>query len=146
MKYSIIAAIFVIIFAGSAFVWLVNKDNEGEDVSTYSLTIELAAPVKTKLKKTSDGNPVGYNPKMVSVTVTLNFEGPDKLTKAQGEIRTLRRAYSNAIGSYLSKTETTNNIELDVREIVSAASEKILGIGIVAGFDVEGKFTDVTDK
>ena len=110
------------------------------------MTIELAAPVKTKLKKTSDGNPVGYNPKMVSVTVTLNFEGPDKLTKAQGEIRTLRRAYSNAIGSYLSKTETTNNIELDVREIVSAASEKILGIGIVAGFDVEGKFTNVTDK
>lgn len=142
MRYSIIGSILAIIIAGGAFVWLINKDGEGVVSPIHSLIVELAVPVKTKLKKTSDGNPVGYNPKMVSVTVTLRFEGQDNLNKATGEIRRLRRAYSNAIGGYLSKSEKTNNIDKSIRQIVATTSETILGAGVVIGIEVEGKFSE----
>ena len=101
MRSIVIGAVVALAIAGGAYLWLDNKGgtSHGEDaaVDKHSLVVELAAPVKTKLEKTSTGNPIGYNPKMVSVTVTLRFADEAALGKARGEIRQLRRAYSNAI-------------------------------------------------
>ena len=77
---------------------------------------------------------------MVSVTLTLRFDNADALDKARGEIRQLRRGYSNAIGAYLAKGEPTESRDADIRTVVATASAKLLGTGSVIDFDVDAQF------
>ncbi len=150
MRSIVIGAVVALAIAGGAYLWLDNKGgtSHGEDaaVDKHSLVVELAAPVKTKLEKTSTGNPIGYNPKMVSVTVTLRFADEAALGKVRAEIRQLRRAYSNAIGTYLSNSEAAEDVDAAVRSQVATATEKMLGAGVVVGFDVEGQFDEFKAK
>jgi multidrug resistance efflux pump len=142
MRNVVIGAVFVLVFAGGAYFWSANQNemSTGEDAAVHALVVELAAPVKTQLRQSSTGNPIGYNPGMVSVTLTLRFSNSDALDKARAEMRQLRRGYSNAIGAYLSKREATDSRDAEVRAVVASETKKMLGAGTVIDFDVDGQF------
>ena len=142
MKNIVIGTVVVLAIAGGAYYWFGNQNeiSMSDDVAVHAFVVEVAVPVRTQLKKSTTGNPIGYNPGMVSVTLTLRFENADELNKARAEIRQLRRGYSNAIGAYLAKGEPAENRDADIRTIVATASAKLLGTGSVIDFDVEVQF------
>lgn len=150
MRNLIFLVVFTVAIASGIYAWINypfgNAPGEGAEAAVHSLVVELAAPVKTKLKKTGTGNPVGYNPKMVSFTVTLRFDNEDAMAKASGEIRQLRRAYSNTIGTYLSNRENADDADTAIRTRIAAATEKLLGTGVVTAFDVEGQFDELVKE
>lgn len=144
MRNIVIGVVVVLASAGSAYFWFASQSEMSlsDDVAVHALVVELAAPVKTQLRESSSGNPIGYNPGMVSVTLTLRFANEDALDKARSEMRQLRRGYSNAIGAYLSKGEVTDNRDADIRALVAAETGKMLDAGSVIDFDVDGQFDE----
>ena len=152
MKPIAILAVVVMTITGGTYFWLGyqggNSEVDDGQISVYPLIVNLVAPVKTKLEKTAAGNPVGYNPIMVSVTVTLKFTSEEAMKRARGEMKQLRRAYGNKIGKYLTHREktATDNIASTIRAHVAETTDKLLGAGTVIGFDVLGQFENFTAK
>ena len=137
MRLVIIGAVLMLLIAGGAIVLVNNQGGEtpgeGAEETAHSLVVELVAPVT---KETGQD----VMPKMVSVKLTLRFANEDLLNKARGEIRRLRRAYTETIGTYLSNREKTADVEAEIRARVAKKSEELFGTGVVTAFEVEGQF------
>ena len=152
MRNIVIGVVVAVAIAGGVYVWLgdqgAGSQGENTNIDIHPLVVELVAPVKTKLKKSSTGNPIGYNPKMVSVTVTLRFTDEEAMERARGEMKQLRRAYGNTIGKYLTNREksATDDISATIRARVAKTTDELFGAGVVAAFDVEGQFDEPTAK
>ena len=148
MKYSFVGVVLVLLVAVGAIVLVNDPDVDAPDDSaiaaTFPLVVVLLAPVQNIASTKGTGNPTIGTSKMVSVTLTLQFASEEAMNKAGSQMKQLRRAYGNYMGTYLSKREKTaiDDIDAAIKALVVKVSEELFGAGVVTAFDVEGQFNE----